>query len=129
MAAAIAPLVMEMEKRNTFLEHAVDVAATVIVRSVPAQEKKNVSFAEAPRKESALPVMVMENVMDATEADSVVINVTDTAIEIVSIAMMANVVFAAVILYVRPAVATEQSVITAKTNVHPVVPSPNNRQV
>ena len=42
---------------------------------------------------------------------------------------MVNVVFAAVILYARPAAATEQSVMTARTNVLPAVPSPNNRQV
>lgn len=78
MAAAIVALVMEMEKAKSFLVTAVYVAATVIVSTVPAQERKNVTVAKATRKESAFPVMVMENVIDA--AVTVVVCVMDTAI-------------------------------------------------
>lgn len=129
MAAAIVSLVMEMEKRNTFPEHAVYVAATVIVCSVPAQEKKNVSFAQFI-KESALPVMVMENVIDAAVTVPIVVCVMDPVIEIVPIALTENAVYATVSRFVRPAAVPEKSAMNAMmANVLPAVLSPDNRQV
>ena len=72
---------------------------------------------------------MMANVPHATEADSVVINVTDTAIETVPVAMMANAALVTASRFVRPAAATERSVMIARTNVLPAVPRVNNRQV
>ena len=80
MAAAIVTIVTEMENESTSQEHVVYVTATVIVGTVPAQERKNVAVAKAPRKESAMPVMVMENVIYAAVTVPLVVCVMDTAI-------------------------------------------------